>query len=76
MKKYIIELNSQEMLSLKSFMERTELRGREVPGFISLINAINSSEENFNKQSGTDNPTSEKGCVTKKDKNRPVITSD
>ena len=76
MKKYIIELNSQELLSLKSFMERTELRGREVPSFISLINAINSSEEDFNKQSGADSSTSEQGCVTKKDKNRPVITSD
>jgi len=73
MKKYIIELNSQEMLSLKSFVERTELRGREVPSFVSLINAINSSEENFNKN---DNSSPQQDRVTKKNTARPVITSD
>ena len=44
MKQYNIKLNKQQLESLKSFLERTNMSGREVQSFISLVNAVNEAE--------------------------------
>ena len=41
-----IKLNDQQLQYLKSFLDRTELRGREVGVFLNLVKAINESEKN------------------------------
>lgn len=47
----IIKLDDQQLQYLKSFLDRTELRGREAGVFMSLAKAINDAEKN---QSGND----------------------
>jgi tRNA C32,U32 (ribose-2'-O)-methylase TrmJ len=47
MKKYNIKLDKQQMAALKSFIERTELSGREVQVFMSVVQAINEAERIF-----------------------------
>jgi hypothetical protein len=44
MKQYNIKLNKQQLESLKSFLERTNMSGREVQSFISVVNAVNEAE--------------------------------
>lgn len=45
MKTYNLVLNETQLSSLKSFMERTELNGREVHLFVNLVQAINECEK-------------------------------
>jgi hypothetical protein len=41
-----IKLNDQQLQYLQSFLDRTELRGREAGVFLSLVKAINEAEKN------------------------------
>jgi hypothetical protein len=45
MKTYTFTLNESQLSSLKAFMERTELNGREVHKFIEIVQIINESEK-------------------------------
>lgn len=44
MKQYNIKLNKQQLESLKSFLERTNMSGREIQSFMSVVNAVNEAE--------------------------------
>jgi tRNA C32,U32 (ribose-2'-O)-methylase TrmJ len=44
MKQYNIKLNKQQLESLKSFLERANMSGREVQSFMYVVNAINEAE--------------------------------
>lgn len=45
----IIKLDDQQLQYLKSFLDRTELRGRETGIFFSLVNAINGAEKSHDQ---------------------------
>lgn len=51
MKTYTILLNESQLTSLKVFMERTKLRGKEVHKFVELVQIINKSENQDSKPS-------------------------
>jgi hypothetical protein len=50
MKTYTLTLNESQLASLKVFMERTELNGREVHKFVELVQVINDSENKEAKE--------------------------
>ena len=50
MKKYNIKLDKTELDSLKLFIERTNISGREVQSFMSVVQAINEAERDFFKK--------------------------
>jgi hypothetical protein len=66
MKQYNIKLNKQQLESLKSFLERTNMSGREVQSFISVVNAINEAERLADQQR----------FKSKQNKNKTVPSSD
>ena len=45
MKQYNIKLNKVQLDSLKSFLERSNLSGREIQSFISIVQAVNDAEK-------------------------------
>jgi hypothetical protein len=51
MKTYTLLLSESQLASLKVFMERTELNGREVHKFVELVQIINESENQDAKSS-------------------------
>jgi hypothetical protein len=54
MKTYTLLLSESQLASLKVFMERTELNGREVHKFVELVQIINESENQDTKFSKND----------------------
>jgi hypothetical protein len=66
MKQYNIKLNKQQLESLKSFLERTNMSGREVQSFISVVNAVNEAERLADQQR----------FKSKQNKNKTVPSSD
>ena len=44
MKEYTVKLDGQQFESLKSFLERSTMSGKEVQSFMSVVNAINQAE--------------------------------
>lgn len=59
MKTYNLTLNESQLAALKSFMERTELKGREVHKFVELVQIINDSENKEAKEQGGSNSKKE-----------------
>lgn len=60
MKTYTLTLTDSQLSSLKTFIERTELRGREVHNFIELVQAINEAEKKSGDLTSTGKETSNK----------------
>lgn len=40
-----IELSDEQLNNLSVFLQRTELKGKEVPAFVEIVNAINAAKK-------------------------------
>jgi len=52
-KTMVIQLTPQQLASLKKFLERTDLKGYEVPEYLELVRAVNTSTEEKNQVAAT-----------------------
>ena len=50
MKTYTLNLNQSQLSSLKVFLERTQLNGREVHQFVDIVQLINAAESYSSKK--------------------------
>jgi len=65
MKTYTLNLNQSQLSSLKVFLERTQLNGREVHQFVDIVQLINAAESHsFKKDGGLEESTDTKISLT------------
>lgn len=61
MKTYNLTLTESQLSSLKTFLERTELRGREAHLFFELVDCINRCEKDSQPTQSVATPATNKG---------------